>query len=150
MCTKYFVDSTNIFVYAVHTMIAKIKNRPKPTTAEQQILAVLWRLGEATVRQIHEGLDREREVGYTTVLKLMQIMADKGLLVRREDGRAHIYTAAAPPEETQRLLLADLANRVFGGSAAQLVMRALSVSPATREELDEIRRMLDEQEEKKA
>jgi predicted transcriptional regulator len=90
-------------------------------------------------------MEREdRDVGYTTVLKLMQIMADKGLLLRREDGRAHVYRAAAPPEDTQKQLLADLADRVFGGSAAQLVMRALSVSPATGEELDEIRRMLDE------
>ena len=121
---------------------------PKPTAAEQQILAVLWRLGEATVRQVHEELSPGRDIGYTTVLKLMQIMAEKKLLVRREEGRAHVYTAAVPPEETQRQLLADMADRVFGGSAARLVMRALSVSPATREELDEIRRMLDEQQEK--
>jgi BlaI family transcriptional regulator, penicillinase repressor len=118
---------------------------PKPTRTEQHILAILWRLGEVTVRQVQEELDRERDVGYTTVLKLMQIMANKGLLLRREEGRAHVYRAAAAPEETQRQLVADLADRVFGGSAAQLVMRALAASPATPEELDEIRRMLDTQ-----
>jgi len=125
-------------------MAARNRKRPKPTASEQQILAVLWRLGEATVRRVHEELNRSREAGYTTVLKLMQIMAEKGLVVRSEESRAHLYKAAAPPEETQRQLLADLAERVFGGSAAQLVMRALSVSPATREELDQIRRLLDE------
>jgi BlaI family penicillinase repressor len=147
--TKNFVDSTTNFVYVGISMKKKAGELPKPTRTEQQILAVLWRLGEATVRQVHEELDRERDVGYTTVLKLMQIMADKGLLVRREEGRAHVYRAAAAPEETQRQLLTDLADRVFGGSAAQLVMRALSASPATQEELDKIRRMLDQQQGKK-
>ena len=123
----------------------KTRELPKPTRTEQHILAILWRLGEATVRQVQEELDRGKDVGYTTVLKLMQIMADKGLLLRREEGRAHIYRAAVPPEETQRQLVVDLADRVFGGSAAQLVMRALASSPATPEELEEIRRMLDEQ-----
>jgi BlaI family transcriptional regulator, penicillinase repressor len=118
---------------------------PKPTRTEQHILAVLWRLGEGSVRQVQQELDSGKEVGYTTVLKLMQIMADKGLLLRREEGRAHVYRAAVPPEETQRQLVVDLADRVFGGSAARLVMRALSVNPATPEELDEIRRMLDAQ-----
>ena len=126
-------------------MSRKTRPTPRPTRAEQQILAVLWRLGEGTVREVHEQMNRSRDVGYTTVLKLMQIMADKGLLLRREEGRAHAYRAAAPSEETQKQLLADLTDRVFGGSAAQLVMRALSVNPATPEELDEIRRMLDEQ-----
>lgn len=122
----------------------KSRDWPKPTQSELEILAILWDLGEATVRQVHEALERRRETGYTTVLKLMQIMADKGLVVRDEAARAHVYTAAPRKEEMQGQLLDDLLDKAFGGSAAQLVLQALSRRKANHEELSEIRRMLDE------
>lgn len=104
---------------------------------------MLWEHGPSTVRQVHEVLDGRRATGYTTVLKLLQIMAEKGLATREESTRAHVYRAAAAREETQGQLVGDLVDRAFGGSAAELVMRALSTRPASREELDEIRKMLD-------
>ncbi|HEY8536260.1 MAG TPA: BlaI/MecI/CopY family transcriptional regulator [Vicinamibacterales bacterium] len=119
---------------------------PRPTDAELSILRVLWERGPSTVRQVLESLSAEREIGYTTVLKLMQIMTDKGLLVRDESGRTHVYRARYGQAETQRLLVRDLLERAFGGSAMQLVQRALSARRATPEELAEIRRMLDEYE----
>lgn len=117
---------------------------PKPTAAELEILGVLWQTGPATVRQVHEVLAERKGAGYTTVLKLMQIMAEKGLVEREESGRAHIYRPVLRKEDTQGQLLDDLLERVFGGSAAQLVVRALSERRASKEELAEIRRMLDE------
>jgi BlaI family transcriptional regulator, penicillinase repressor len=119
---------------------------PKPTPAELHILNVLWRLGQATVRQVHEDLNRTRPAGYTTVLKLMQIMTEKGLLERDESDRAHVYRPAAKREQTQRQMVGDLLDRVFSGSAAALLLQALSHKPASRKELAEIRRMLDERE----
>jgi len=116
----------------------------KPTTAELEILNVLWRLGPATVRQVHEELRRKRATGYTTVLKLMQIMTEKGLLKRDDSARAHLYRPAAGRGRTQRQMVRDLADRLFGGSAAALAIQALSNKPASRQELEEIRRMLDE------
>jgi predicted transcriptional regulator len=115
----------------------------RPTAAELEILGVLWEQGPSTVRQVHEVLDSRKPTGYTTVLKLLQIMSEKGLVAREESARAHIYRAAAAREETQGQLVGDLVDRAFGGSAAELVMRALSTRPASQEELDEIRRMLD-------
>lgn len=119
------------------------EGRPKPTTAELEILGVLWRLGSATVREVYTELARARRVGYTTVLKLMQIMAEKGLVERDESGLAHVYRPAARQEEMQRQLVGDLMDRVFGGSASQLVLRALSSRHASKQEIEEIRRMLD-------
>jgi predicted transcriptional regulator len=116
--------------------------RRKPTDAELDILAVLWDRGPSTVRQIAEALGREN--AYTTVLKLLQIMTEKRLVQRRESGRLHIYTAAASRDQTQRHLVRDLLQRAFGGSAAQLVLRALSTSKASPEELAEIRKLLDQ------
>jgi BlaI family penicillinase repressor len=116
--------------------------RRKPTDAELDILAVLWERGPSTVRQVAEALGREN--AYTTVLKLLQIMTEKRLVQRRESGRLHIYAAAKSRDETQRHLVRDLLNRAFGGSAAQLVMRALSASKASREELAEIRKLIDQ------
>jgi predicted transcriptional regulator len=116
---------------------------PRPTEAELSILRVLWRRGPSTVREVQEDLDRRRPPGYTTVLKLLQIMTDKGLAARDERGRAHVYRAAAAEQETQSRLVGDLLDRAFGGSAAQLVQRALSTRPASAEELTEIRRLLD-------
>jgi predicted transcriptional regulator len=120
---------------------------PRPTDAELEILNVLWRRGPSTVREIHEEILAARETGYTSVLKLVQIMAAKGLVERDEVRRAHVYRAATAEEETQRALVRDLAERAFGGSAARLVMRALAAERATPEERALIRRMLESHEE---
>ena len=117
---------------------------PQPTGAELEILKVLWRRGPSTVREVFETLGESKTTGYTTVLKLMQIMADKGLVVRDESERAHRYEPAAPEDETQRRLVGDLLRRAFDGQAVKLVMQALSTERASAEELSEIRRMLDE------
>ena len=117
---------------------------PRPTDAELEILRVLWERGPSTVRQVHEALSGTRETGYTTTLKLMQIMADKGLVTRDESSRTHIYEARASQEHTQRQLLNDLVERAFGGSAAELVLRALSSHKTSDDELREIRRLIDE------
>lgn len=103
---------------------------------------MLWEQGSCTVRQVHDVLEARRAAGYTTVLKLMQIMAEKGLVEREESARAHVYKAAIPKEETQEQLVGDLMDRAFGGSASELVMRALSTRPASRDELKAIRKML--------
>ncbi|MCP3919080.1 MAG: BlaI/MecI/CopY family transcriptional regulator [bacterium] len=117
---------------------------PLPTDAHLAILSVLWRIGPATVRDVHQALPDEDRRGYTTTLKLMQIMAERGLVRRDESQRSHVYTAQADEAEMQSALLDDLADKAFSGSAAKLVMRALARRPASREELDSIRRMLDE------
>ena len=117
---------------------------PRPTDAELEILKVLWRRGPSTVREVFETLGESKTTGYTTVLKLMQIMAEKGLVVRDESERAHRYEPAAPEDETQRRLVGDLLRKAFDGSAKKLVMQALSTERASAEELSEIRRMLDE------
>src|ERR1700719_2767787 len=112
-----------------------------PTAAEVDILAVLWRLGTATVREVHDELGKDS--GYTTTLKQMQLMTEKGLLIRGERYGSHVYEASLPKEQTQRQIAGDLLKRAFGGSARSLVMGALAAQPASREELDEIRGMLD-------
>ena len=117
---------------------------PRPTDAELEILKVLWRRGPSTVREVFETLGESKVTGYTTVLKTMQIMAEKGLVVRDESERAHRYEPAAPEDETQRRLVGDLLRKAFDGSAKKLVLQALSTERATAGELDEIRRMLDE------
>ena len=117
---------------------------PRPTDAELEILRVLWRRGPSTVREVFETLGESKTTGYTTVLKTMQIMAEKGLVVRDESERAHRYEPAAPEDETQRRLVGDLLRKAFDGSAKKLVMQALSTERASAEELSEIRRMLDE------
>jgi predicted transcriptional regulator len=118
-------------------------NIPRPTDAELAILSVMWRLGPSTVRTIHAEIDRRVPTGYTTVLKLLQIMTEKGIVHRNETERAHVYRAAHAEEEAQRSLLDDLLRRAFGGSAQKLVMQALSSGTATPEELAEIRALLD-------
>jgi predicted transcriptional regulator len=115
---------------------------PKPTEAELQILQTLWRRGPSTVREIHAELGGR--TGYTTILKLMQIMTDKGLLLRDESERTHVYRPAQPEKQTQRRLAADLMNRAFGGSARKLIAAALSSRRASPQEIDEIRRLLDD------
>jgi BlaI family transcriptional regulator, penicillinase repressor len=115
-----------------------------PTDAELAILTVLWRLGPSTVRDVHEALHPTQGTGYTTVLKLMQLMAQKGLVIRDETSRSHVYRAATAAAQTQRRLIGDLMDRAFAGSASQLVMRALSVKRASPEELEQIRTLLDQ------
>lgn len=118
--------------------------RPRPTGGELEILQVLWNRGPSTVREVHEVLTETKPgTGYTTVLKLMQIMAEKGLVSREEKSRAHVYTAQIPREQTQRQIVRELLDGVFAGSAARLVMQALSAKKASPEELSEIRHMLD-------
>ena len=121
---------------------------PRPTDAELAILRVLWERGPSTVRQVHDVLSANREFAYTTTLKLLQLMTEKGVAVREEDGRVHLYRAAVAQEETQRHLIRDLVDRAFGGSPSRLVMQALAATPASAEELREIRRLLKEHEEK--
>lgn len=128
--------------------MAKIQ-LPKPTAAELEILRVLWERGPSTVREIHEVLGAARPTGYTTVLKLLQIMSAKGMVTRNEDARAHIYEAVQPARNTKSQLVGDLLQRVFSGSASQLMMHALVGKRTSREEIDEIRRLLDEYEGKK-
>ena len=119
---------------------------PRPTDAELSILSVLWRRGPSTVRDVHEEVTRESGTGYTTILKLLQIMTEKGLVVRDERERAHVYEAAYSEQKTQRQLLTDLVERAFDGSAAKLVMQALTGRKTSAAELVEIRRMLDKME----
>ena len=120
---------------------------PRPTDAELAILRVLWDRGPSTVRQVHAALSASQKSGYTTILKLLQIMTDKGLVVRDESERAHVYGAHLSEQRTQRQLLGDLVDRAFGGSSAKLVLQALSGRRATNEELRDIRALLDELEE---
>ena len=117
---------------------------PRPTDAELTILRVLWQRGPSTVREVHEALSATQTTGYTTVLKLLQIMTEKGLVVRDESQRAHVYEARHSEQRTQRQLLTDLAERAFGGSPARLVMQALSGKNATADEIQAIRQLLDQ------
>lgn len=117
---------------------------PRPTDAELEILAVLWSTGPATVRQVYELISRRRPAQYATILKFMQIMADKGLLLRDEEQRAHIYKAARPREWTQQQLAGHLLDRAFSGSAKALLVGALSAKKATKSELAELRKLVDE------
>lgn len=117
---------------------------PRPTDAEIEILKVLWRRGVSTVREVCDALGELKPTGYTTVLKMLQIMWEKGLVTRDETERAHRYEAAFAEELTQRQMVGDLLRRVFDGSAKKLVLQALSTERASAEELSEIRRMLDE------
>ena len=120
------------------------RKTPRPTDTELQILRVLWRRGPSTVREVHEALAATHPTVYTTVLKLMQIMAEKGLVRRNEEQRAHVYEARLAREETQAQLLGDLLDRAFEGSATNLVMQVLSSKRASAEELEQIRAVLDE------
>jgi len=120
------------------------KSRGRPTDAELAILRILWDHGACTVRQVHDLLEPPQPIGYTTVLKTMQIMFDKGLLERDESERAHRYTARLTEEKTQQGLVRDLLDRAFSGSAARMVMQALATRRASREEIEQIRRLLDE------
>ena len=117
---------------------------PRPTDSELEILTVLWSTGPATVREVHAVINRRRAAEYATVLKFLQIMAEKGLVQRNEKQRAHVYEAARPREWTQKQLAGDLLERAFNGSAKALLMGTLSARKASAEELAEMRKMLDD------
>ena len=119
---------------------------PRPTDAELAILRVLWERGPSTVRQVFEVLSAERDLGYTTALKMLQIMHEKGLVQRDDSDRTHVFTASQTQIQTQRTLLDDLLDKAFGGSSMSLVMQALATRKASREDLAEIRKMLDQAE----
>ena len=118
-----------------------------PTAAEVDILAALWRLGPATVREVHDALDKD--CGYNTTLTQMRLMTDKGLLTRSERHGVHVYEPAVPQEQMQQQIAGDLMRRVFGGSAKSLIMGALGAQPASRQELNEIRGMIESLDRKK-
>ena len=121
---------------------------PKPSTSELEILRVLWERGPSTVREVYEILSEHKPIGYTTVLKLMQIMAAKGSVKRNEEQRAHVYEAMQPADKTKRQFAGDVLQRVFAGSASDLMLHALAGQRTSRKELEELRRVLDEYERK--
>jgi predicted transcriptional regulator len=158
---KFFSKNTNFFVdnyedvriywqYELkeHVIEGDIDMaRPKtsrPTNRELTILRILWDQGPSTVREVNEVMDKDRDTGYTTTLKLMQIMAEKGLLIRDESQRQHVYKPAITRERTQKQLVGDLLERAFSGSTEKLVMRALSAKKVSAKELERIRKMFDE------
>jgi BlaI family transcriptional regulator, penicillinase repressor len=120
------------------------KPLPRPTEAELEMLRVLWERGPSTVREIHENLGDQKETGYTTTLKILQKMAEKGLVARDESQRSHVYRAVYQAEQTQRQLVRDLLRRAFGGAPGKLVVQALSEEAVSADDLAEIRRLLDE------
>jgi BlaI family transcriptional regulator, penicillinase repressor len=143
--TNSFVDITKNVVYTP----AMSEPSRLPTDAELEILGVLWDRGPSTVRAVHEVLNARKPVGYTTALKLLQIMHEKGLVRRDERTRTHVYEAVVARQQTQSALVNDLVERAFGGSASALVLGALMAKPASADEMAEIRRLLDELEQKK-
>jgi len=115
----------------------------KPTESELEILQVLWQKNEATVREVHDELSKNRDIGYTTALKLLQIMFEKGLVTRNDSSKTHIYMPAVTREKTQKQLVGKMIHTLFSGSSTELVMQALGNQKASKEELDEIQKMLD-------
>lgn len=124
--------------------MVKTREIPKPTEGELELLGILWERGSATVRELFEAVNVKRPVVYTGVLKLLQIMTEKGLVMRDERERAHVYRAAISQEDTERRLLRELSERFFAGSAAQLALRALEMEQASDEELEAIRKLIGE------
>ncbi len=122
------------------------KKQNKPTTAELEILDVLWEREQATVREVHEAINLRKSTAYTTALKLMQIMTEKGLVERDDSSKAHIYKAKQPQEQTQKNLVSDLLEKAFRGSALKLVQHVLETKPTSAEELKEIRKLISEAE----
>jgi BlaI family transcriptional regulator, penicillinase repressor len=122
----------------------KKKSSPKPTEAELEILQILWDSGPTTVRFVNDQLNLKKEVGYTTTLKIMQIMTEKNLLARDEENKSHIYSAVYKKDETQKVLLDKFLESTFGGSASKLVLQALGNRKTSKKEIEEIRKFLDE------
>ena len=131
-------------ILELQTTIMATTKYIKPTESELEILTVLWERGLASVREVHEELARTKDVGYTTTLKLMQIMNEKGLVKRDASVKTHIYQAAVSKEKTQKHLLGKMIEGLFGGSSTQLVIQALGNHNASREELDEIQKLLND------
>lgn len=149
----FLLTSTKSFVYLKSCSPSSNKFMPKqiqnkPTAAELEILGVLWERGQATVRDVHEIINRRKPMGYTTVLKLMQIMHEKNLVERDDSSKAHIYRAKQPQDETQKNLVSDLLEKAFRGSALRLVQHILETKPTSAEELSEIRKLITEAEKK--
>ena len=138
-----------IFIYEIIRNVMAKDNIPRPTESELEILQVLWQYGPSPVRFVNDELNKQREVGYTTTLKLMQIMVDKGLAARNTDSRTHIYSAAVSEADTQQHLLNRFVDRTFRGSATKLVMQALGSHKASEEELDEIKALIKQMEDNK-
>ena len=126
-----------------HDVMAKPR-KPRPTNSELQILGILWERGPSTVREVYEAVSAQREAGYTTVLKLMQVMLEKKLLQRDESRRPHVYEPAMPAEKTRVQLVRDLIDRAFAGSAQKLVLHALSSKKVSPAEMQQIRKLLDQ------
>lgn len=122
----------------------KHSDLPIPTESELELLNVLWEKGPATVREVHEAIARERDLGYTTVLKIFQRMTEKGLVQREESGKAHTYRPTVTQQETQSQMLRDLSDRLFSGSSTQLAMHALSMKAPNAEELEDVRKILEQ------
>lgn len=123
-------------------MIRKRPSLPRPTESELELLGILWEKGPATVRDLHQEIGARRGIGYTSVLKLLQIMTEKGLVEREEAGKAHIYRPAASQQETQNQMLRDMSERLFAGSAAQLALHALALEPVSDREMEELRNLI--------
>ena len=132
-----------VFCYEINRIMSNIK-QIKPTESELEILQVLWDKGNATVREVHEELSAYKDSGYTTTLKLMQIMFEKGLVRRDDSNKTHVYTPNVSKEKTQRQLVGKMVDSLFGGSASQLAMQALGTSQPSKEELDEIQKLLND------
>ena len=122
----------------------KRNSLPKPTTAELELLSVLWNRGPSTVREIHDSLSKQKETGYTTTLKILQKMADKGLVSRDETQRSHVYRAAVQAEKTQRQLVHELLDKAFGGAADKLIQHALSSRKVSPDEIESLRQLLND------
>lgn len=125
-------------------MLSDDTQLPRPTEAELELLNILWDRGPATVRDLHQAIAVKRAIGYTSVLKLLQIMTDKGLVEREESGKAHIYRPVGTQQETQSRLVRDISERVFAGSAAALAMHALSTQPVSEDELEALRHLIEQ------
>ncbi len=137
----------SLFIF--NFQFTQMSSLPKPTESEMGILRILWQDGPATVRQVHERLSQNKDAGYTTTLKLMQIMTEKGFVQRDETSRTHVYAAVVSEVDAQKQLLDRFLETAFGGSAAKLVMQALGNHQTSRQELDEIRQLLDKMENRK-
>jgi|ERR1700728_606193 len=126
------------------------KTKQKPTSSELEILRVLWKRGPSTVREVHDALNEKKRTGYTTVLKMLQIMTEKGSVRRNQDERAHVYEACDSAEKTKGQFAGDVLQRVFEGSASELMMHALQGRKTSHEEIAALRRMLDEYERRRS
>jgi len=139
------LTTTEVSVYSL-LMRRTTPPNARPTEFELELLRLLWTKGEATVRDLHEAVNESRELGYTTILKTMQIMTEKGLVEREESGKAHLYRATRSEQDTQRQFIGDIRERLFGGSVGQLVLQALSSESVNANELEQIKTLISKKE----